>query len=703
MPQIFITSGTSYQLPNDFNPGNNTVECYGGGAGGNSNRADGGGGGSYAKVTNIQIGAGETASIQIGSAGSTDTWFNATSLANAVSKGVTLACGAQGASGRTGGLASASCGTVKYNGGDGGSSSTDAPWPYSGGGGGGCAGPNGAGGAGGNADLVYNTVGGGGGGANSGGAGGNGDGYNTIGGIGGTKRGGGGSGASGYSGNINGGNGSGGGGGGGGAAGEGGYAGNGGAGSTDAIYGGSGGPGGGGGGGGAAFYTQGVGAWGGSYGSGGGGGPNGSGGGCDGLIVITYVSAPPGNVRSVPAAPILSVRAPYITQTRGLRQADLPPLRMDWFSQPTDLLKRPPSSIIHRYTGSIPQQFPNPTPLIWPPHLHQQALLRHPVTLDFRQQFPGKKPPDFSALVNEDEDTISSELDVYSPVNATLIESDEVVAIIQPAPKLGEADDIIRRVKLLLPKGWWNDVAPIRDAIIGGIADTSEWAYSLITYAKKQTRVAWATDLWLDIIAKDYFRFEFPRRINEADEGFRERIQKELIRERVTRKGMNDALVDLTGKQPVIFEPWNTGDTGVWDYGNFALDISGGWGDTILPAQSFVNVIPPGAGIPGAPGWDAPSFGWDFSGMWGDMSLIAGTITNDDIYATINKTRPTGSIVWTQLFKPEGPMPLPEEHVRTPSFAPPYMIQPVVRPGQHRYSIGAMPPGGGPKSRVLVT
>jgi hypothetical protein len=79
--------------------------------------------------------------------------------------------------------------------------------------------------------------------------------------------------------------------------------------------------------------------------------------------------------------------------------------------------------------------------------------------------------------------------------------------------------------------------------------------------------------------------------------------------------------------------------------------------------------------------------GWDIGGMWGDMSLIAGAITDADIYATINKTRPTGAIVWTQLFPPAGPMPLPVAPGLTPTFAPPIMNQVVVPPGAQRYSI----------------
>ena len=77
--------------------------------------------------------------------------------------------------------------------------------------------------------------------------------------------------------------------------------------------------------------------------------------------------------------------------------------------------------------------------------------------------------------------------------------------------------------------------------------------------------------------------------------------------------------------------------------------------------------------------------------MWGDMNLISGTITDQDIYDTINKTRPTGAIVWTQLSAPQGPLPLPVTKVRTPSFAPPGMIPLVVQPGPQRYSIPVMP------------
>jgi hypothetical protein len=678
MPRVFINSGTSYTLPADFNPGDNTVECYGSGGSANSSGTNGGGGGAYSKVTNINVGAGATVNIHIGSSGATDTWFNATSVANAVSNGTTISCAAKGGSGATGGAAASGCGTVKFSGGNGGAGGTS-----DGGGGGGCGGPNGDGKAGGSGG---NFSGGGGGGANNGTAGGSDPNNASSGGAGGKNRLGAGGGAAGTSTSNNGGNGSGGGGGGSGFS-----SGAGGLGSYDDVY--------------SAGSGYGPrGGNGGGSGSGGSGGGTGSSNPGTGLIVITYTSAAPaGAIGSVP--PLVRRGAPVLFSALPVGRAltDFTPSQsMGWYRQPADLPPLPPGKIRWNYGGYITNPLPNLTPLYKLPFSQpQQNFLRQPPTLDQRQQFPGRKPFDFGGSLIEDPDTVNASIAINSPINAALLEYDEVVSIVNPTPELGGADDIIRRIKLLLPKGWWNFQAPIRDAIIGGVADGAAWCYSLLAYAKRQTRVAWANDLWLDIIAKDYFGGFIRRRVNEQDSDFRIRIQKELIRERVTRQGMIDTLTDLTGNVPYIFEPWNTGDTGAWNEGHFAWDIGGGWGDTILPAQAFINVIPPGGGIPNAPGWDTAAFGWDVGGMWGDMSLIVGTITNQEIYDTINITRPTGSIAWTQLFPPAGPMPLPIAPGLTPSFAPPLMNQAVVRPAPQRYSIQTMPPGGGPKARVL--
>lgn len=680
MPTIYITSGTSWTAPSDFTA-NNKIECYGAGAAGQA--GTGGGGGSYAKVLNLTgITPGSSIPIHIGSAGATNTYFNASSLANAVSNGTSVSCGAQGASGATGGAASSSCGTTKFNGGNG----SGGGGSVGSGGGGACAGPNGAGGNGGGGGAVNYGGGGGGGGANGGTNGGTGS--TNVGGTGGnggrTGTGGGASNASGTAGT------------GGGAGGAAPNTFDGHKGATDDVYGdGVHGPGGGGGGStwDSGGSIQGFAGNGGTYGGGCGGYQSGVAQNVpgDGLIVITYTIAPPVGGMMGSLTPLVARKTPHIQQALPIeRQTLLPIFNLGFWTQPTAL--QHPSPLFAPWGWPI-QHFPNPTPLFKNPWPQPPELLRHPPALDTRQQFPGKAPADFHVAATEGADVLSATGQQFNFANANIPEADTVLGFVVPTPVKGSADDIVRRIKVLLPKRWWSFVAPIRDAIIGGIADLAEWSFSLITYAKLQSRVAWATGIWLDIIAKDYFGTFIRRRSSEPDDKFRARIQKELIRERVTRAGMIQAVEDLTGLPAVIFEPWNTGDTGAWDNGTFALDIAGGWGD-YLAAQSFINVTPPGIqGITGVGGWDTGYLAWDGGiGMWVDTSLIVGSVTTQDIYDTINATRPTGSIVWTQLFPPALPIPIPPAPTLTPNTEPPGLrTLPVVRPNPAAYSIPVMP------------
>lgn len=158
---IFLTSGTSWAVPGDFNASANTVEAIGAGGDGVGTTAFAGGGGAYAKVTNFSPGGG-TVSFQIGVHGGTtgsgtgptsNTWFDS---------GATLvaAGGVSGAANAAGGSTANSVGSTKFAGGNAGATV----------GGGGAAGPDGAG-------LNGNGVSG---------AGGAGDNGNANGGVGGT-------------------------------------------------------------------------------------------------------------------------------------------------------------------------------------------------------------------------------------------------------------------------------------------------------------------------------------------------------------------------------------------------------------------------------------------------------------------------------------------------------------------------------------
>src|SRR5437868_308834 len=78
--QIFLTSGTTWTVPNDWVNSNNTIEVIGGGGGGGGGfqqstgnggyGGGGGGGGGYSKAVNVTLTPGAVVGINIGTAGS---------------------------------------------------------------------------------------------------------------------------------------------------------------------------------------------------------------------------------------------------------------------------------------------------------------------------------------------------------------------------------------------------------------------------------------------------------------------------------------------------------------------------------------------------------------------------------------------------------------------------------------------------------
>jgi hypothetical protein len=240
----------------------------------------------------------------------------------------------------------------------------------------------------------------------------------------------------------------------------------------------------------------------------------------------------------------------------------------------------------------------------------------------------------------------------------------------------GDSNDILMRVKMLIPFRWFSWVAPLRDAVLGGLSDSMAWCYSWIVYTRTQSRIATSTGPFLDLISYDFLGRHLPRR-GLDDNTFRTRIMATILQERVTRAGMNNALLSITGATPSIFEPWNTGDAGAWSgptvaqasHGNFAWNTVGGWGATNLPTQVFLNLHRSAfSGVPNVGGWSSAG---NLSGLgsWvnatgssvtvtgpsgGGIELIGPStaqigVTDAVIYDTINTTRPTGSIMWTRF------------------------------------------------------
>ena len=300
MPLIFVTSGSSWAVPTDWNNANNNVWCIGAGGGGGAGAGvggqAGGGGGAASGISNLTLTPGTSVLISVGTPGAPgfaggSTFFGSATLAASL---VGAAGGSPGDPttyiGGQGGAIGLGIGSNLYAGAFGGDGSTTAS--SGAGGGGGAAGNVGGGQTGGSSAGSANGGGGGGGGSNGGSC--------TYGGAGGLT-----GGRAGGNGTL--GTGAGAAGGGAGTAGGGGGGGRvnsftltaGGGGGMDATFDATHGAGGGGGGGGGTTTLVGVnGGSGGGYGGGGGGGGGVavggamgvSGTGAPGIIVISYVS-----------------------------------------------------------------------------------------------------------------------------------------------------------------------------------------------------------------------------------------------------------------------------------------------------------------------------------------------------------------------------------------------------------------------------
>ncbi len=155
----------------------------------------------------------------------------------------------------------------------------------------------------------------------------------------------------------------------------------------------------------------------------------------------------------------------------------------------------------------------------------------------------------------------------------------------------GDLADILARLRLALPRRWFADVAPVLDGLLSGLA--SGWAalYALLGVVRQQSRLATATDSFLDLASADLFGGGLPRRGGEADAAFRARIGRALHRERATRASLADAVAEL-GATVAVFEPARPLDTGVYGGPGLAYGVAGGWGSLAMPLECLAVLTP---------------------------------------------------------------------------------------------------------------
>jgi hypothetical protein len=219
----------------------------------------------------------------------------------------------------------------------------------------------------------------------------------------------------------------------------------------------------------------------------------------------------------------------------------------------------------------------------------------------------------------------------------------------------GDANDMKARLLALLPLRWFPDAAPVLSSLLAGISEGWAWLYAMLGYVRLQTRIATATDSFLDLIAQDFFGAVLPRKSGETDSAFRARIQAALFRPRATRPALTSVLTKLTGRAPVVFEPARPADTGAWGT-MLGYGVAGGWGSLAHPFQVFVTAYRPfGVGLPFVGGYNSlpvtSSPGGYGSGAMEYASLpqVPLEVSDADINAAIAATVPVAVTAWTRI------------------------------------------------------
>ena len=189
----------------------------------------------------------------------------------------------------------------------------------------------------------------------------------------------------------------------------------------------------------------------------------------------------------------------------------------------------------------------------------------------------------------------------------------------------GSLSGMLSRIKSVLPGGWFpvtgQDSAatatPVLDATLTGPAWALAWFCQLLSYVARQTRVATATGINLDMVAADFFGSALIRGSAEADAAFRARVLASLFPRRGTRQAVLDAATAAAAGRATIFEPGYALDAGGWDIGTSGFDAAGsaGWGTRTMPFQAF---------------------------------LVAPAGNQPAVYAAVEQARPVATIIWTK-------------------------------------------------------
>ena len=220
---------------------------------------------------------------------------------------------------------------------------------------------------------------------------------------------------------------------------------------------------------------------------------------------------------------------------------------------------------------------------------------------------------------------------------------------------IGDTNDMAGRLRAILPAGWFGeaDDTPVLTSLLLGIGTAFSSFWSLLQSVITQTRIITASGGFLDMISADFFGAGLVRLPDEQDDAFRTRILEGILRPRGTRAALTLGMLQLTGNNPVIFEPANTSDTGGYSIGGIGYGAGaaggggggGGWGSLALPFQFFITVFrPSGGGIAELAGYGSGGIP-----VYGSLSMETVGLPDSVIVASIPPLLPTATTAWMRL------------------------------------------------------
>ena len=182
-----------------------------------------------------------------------------------------------------------------------------------------------------------------------------------------------------------------------------------------------------------------------------------------------------------------------------------------------------------------------------------------------------------------------------------------------------------------------------------------------------------ATDNNLDLIAQDFFGSSLPRRPNESDNNYRNRILSSVMKLKATRPAMLAALIALVTpafeeqgipiRNPEIYEAWYPADNGGYnDYQALAYNTVGAYGTGNSPYTCLIVVyLPNGNGMENFPGYstqgESVTWGAGFGGgsdvppqWYGSQSDLSFYVTEQDVINLINMTKVLGTTYTLEIY-----------------------------------------------------